>query len=298
MAFARVGAHRALPYADLLRGYVETCTPVLLRGAVEDWPARRKWTKQFFCEQYPDVQVQVINFVERGHATCSVKDYLCLPRSERAKWYLCDWNFRKTQPELLRDIKIPWAFPNDWLHDIPAANRPDLLWIYIGHAGTRGRAHIDNFGTSAWLAVLQGNKRVRFATRKKKSKVDFSTLDLFSDEQIDGVEITEARMKAGDLLFVPAGTWHAAMNPSYCLSVTANFVEGSCFGHYRQFWLNHWHGEKIMTAEIKRLSLMERGEDKECLTAQLQLALHHWRKHVLVEQDIVNYFTRKLADLP
>ena len=292
-----VDAHRALSPGEIFERYVKTSTPVLLRGAVTNWPARTRWTPEFFRKRYPDAAVELVHCATGERIARRLEDYFTLPRHQKRDWYLCDWNFRQTHRELLEHIRSPTGFDVDWMSGIPRSERPDLLWIYIGHAGTRGPTHVDNYGTSAWLAVLQGKKRVRFVDPRGQRTGKLSQLDLFDDDaRPEGLRLSEARMSSGDLLYVPAGCWHAALNPTYCLSVTANFLDGGCFGPHRDFWMRHWHGEAILAGEIRRLAGLPQGADKAQLARHLRRALDQWRETLANESRDATRLATRLGD--
>jgi histone arginine demethylase JMJD6 len=274
-------------FDDIFDNFFRTSTPVVLEGAACEWPARAKWTPEFFCSRYGAVEVEFTRFPTDDRVVARVSDYFALPDAEKSRWYLSDWDFRKRNPELLEDIVVPELFDLDWIDDLPAAERPDLCWIYIGHAGTRGPIHLDNYGTSAWLAVLQGVKRVRFAVPREGRSRELATLDAFDDGCIQAVaeELSEARLSDGDVLFVPAGRWHAAMNDTYCLSVTANFVDGANFCLHRRFATRRWYGKRMLVNAIERLKDLPEGPERSRLSRHLSLALNRYVEALEEERE-------------
>src|SRR4029078_12575146 len=42
-----------------VREYVDPLKPVVITGALEHWPARRKWTFDFFGDRYGDLPLEV-----------------------------------------------------------------------------------------------------------------------------------------------------------------------------------------------------------------------------------------------
>src|SRR5580658_3117340 len=52
-------AASGLPYAEFLQEYVATNRPVVVEGAVAQWPAMQKWTPQFFKTRFGSKMVDV-----------------------------------------------------------------------------------------------------------------------------------------------------------------------------------------------------------------------------------------------
>lgn len=295
MTSAAVDEHRGLGENELFERYVGTSTPVILRGAIDHWPARRKWTRTFLCERYGDAEIELSSTETGERAVGRLRDYFALPERERARWYLCDWNVRQQCAELLDDIVTPGGFEIDWMGQVPREERPDMLWIYIGHAGTRGPLHVDNYGTSAWLGVLRGEKLVRFVEPGDTPADELQAADVFAARRRGrAFPARDAHLRAGDLLFVPAGCWHAAMNPTYCLSVTANFLDGANLAANRSFWLQRWHGRSILAREIDRLARTRNAAARARLTRHLSRAVDGWRAELAAEQETLEELAARL----
>src|SRR5882724_2284567 len=74
---AGIDRRERLPYADFVRAYLKTLRPVAIAGALDGWPAARRWTPRFFAERYPDKELtlkgrtyrmaEFIDLVERPH---------------------------------------------------------------------------------------------------------------------------------------------------------------------------------------------------------------------------------------
>jgi ribosomal protein L16 Arg81 hydroxylase len=207
-----------------------------------------------------------------------------------------DWDFRKRQPELLSDIVIPDIFGRDWISELPSFSRPDLLWIYIGSAGTRGPLHIDNYGTSAWLAVIAGRKRVRFLSGCRARSSVLARSDAFDDTLVTELadEVLEAEIGPGDVLFVPAGVWHAALNSEYCVSVSGNFLDGVSFRPFRQFLDQQWPVLEILRQQLRRLPAYGGNHQRD----QLARALHELRDDLAESREVVEQLIRQLGTKP
>lgn len=275
----RFGIDRLSPdaaYGDVF-GLMRASRPFVLTGGAATWLAADRWTPAFLSERYGSEPVEFARCGTRERVQRRLEDYFLLPEQERSTWYLVDWDFRQSCPDLLRDFSVPDQFSLDWLADVPRRHRPDLMWIYIGYAGTYGPTHIDNFGSSAWLAVVQGTKRVVFPTLHADVS-SAANIDLFqSSEDPKVIQCAEAVLRAGDVLFVPAGSWHAARNETYCLSVTANFIDGNNFSQHRKFAMRGWFGPRMLANQLDRLSAMTDRFEQEQLRLHIAEALQSYR---------------------
>jgi histone arginine demethylase JMJD6 len=254
---------------------ITAARPCVLVGAAQHWTARNRWTPSYLCERYGDVLVDFVDL--DGHRSSRpLRQYFDLQSDVAHSYYVCDWDFRKHHMELLTDISSIPQFDVDWVDGLSAASRPDLMWIYIGHAKTRGLTHVDSYGTSAWLAVLQGTKRVRFM-RPVKGQVP-SFFDLFEENSSSDIE--EAELGPGDVLYVPSGAWHAAHNDSYCLSLTSNFIDGGNFMDHHLFSTRSCQSRRILIHQLNSLSQLEPGPHRERQIRHLAWALRCYRMYL------------------
>jgi hypothetical protein len=283
-------------FDEIFDAFLCTGTPVLLRGAALDWPARTRWTPELLVAGYGDAIVDFSNTRSGERVERRLAEYFSLNEDERPQWYLTDWDFRRRHPELLDDIRVPPLFAVDWVPAMPSAHRPELLWVYAGHAGTRGPVHRDNYGTSAWLAVLQGVKQMVFPTPRNgesPAKLDFFTEPEAAFDTV--AELAVCTLEAGDVVYVPAGRWHAAFNPEYCLSVTANFVDGANFCRHRDFATRHWYGQRMLTRALDELRGMPPGAERHRLRRHLAEALERYRRALEHETSDVAALASRLA---
>jgi histone arginine demethylase JMJD6 len=270
--------------------------PFILTGLAVGWKAIDKWSPDFLSEYYGSEPVEFARCGTKERVQRRLADYFALSEVEKSNWYLVDWDFRRRCPELLHDFSIPQYFSIDWLNDVPSRRRPDLMWIYVGHAGTFGPNHIDNFGSSAWLAVLQGTKHVAFPTLSSGVS-SAASIDAFGAGEDPRVRhFADAVLGPGDVLFVPAGAWHAAMNETYCLSVTANFIDGTNFGHHRKFAMREWFGPLMLASQVGHLSPATDSLENQQLRLQIHEALRAYRAALADEIAFVEQIHLKLSE--
>ncbi|WP_460154483.1 cupin-like domain-containing protein [Pseudomonas sp. S3_G06] len=281
----RVAANIAYP--DLYERYISRREPVVIVGAASGWAALSAWTPEFFVREYGDEFVELLRCGASERKTVPLREYFSIPKFDQHMWYLVDWDFRRRCRKLLKDIVALRHFHIDFLESIPPRNRLDLMWIYIGHAGTRGPTHLDNFGSSAWLAVVEGTKRLVFP-RFHPNTSSRSRIDLFDAEDHPNVILRqEAILRPGDVAFVPAGCWHAALNQTYCVSVTANFVDGVSFDSHRAFATRHWFGREMLREQTNRIAEGCTGDEQNETRLHLRCALEAYQQWLADELDEV-----------
>jgi histone arginine demethylase JMJD6 len=266
----------------IFENHIVTGCPCILTDGARNWPARKRWTQEFLIQNFGDVIVDFVDVNSGSRSHRSLREYFNLPKDEASRYYLCDWDFRKHYPDLLKDIEQIPQLNIDWIQEIPSIQQPDLMWIYIGQARTYGKTHIDNYGTSAWLALLQGNKRVRFLQPIKG--LTPSKINLFGEDFLDS--ICEAEMFPGDILYVPSGIWHAAYNDTYCLSITANFIDGSNFMEYYSYSTRSWHGRRILISCLNTIQDLPPSSSRRNQSKHLKLAIQRyeeWLNNQLIE---------------
>lgn len=282
-----------VPFETFFREHIETGRPCVLRGAARTWPAIDRWTQDFFSNRYGQVLVDFVDTASGERPRRPLGSYFQLAEPERPSTYVCDWDFRKNAPELLQDLGTLPLFTVDWIDALPKSQRPDLMWIYIGHAGTAGPTHLDNFGTSAWLAVISGRKRLRFCWPGEGIRP--AKLDLFGD--LPAMEVQEACLEVGDVAYVPSLTWHAARNDSYCVSVTANFLDGGNLEDYHATLSRPVHDRRVLVMRLNALEDQSADEAKKREIAHLELAVRRYRMRL--ERDLLELaeFEAVLADM-
>ena len=114
--------------------------------------------------------------------------------------------------------------------------RKYLLW---GGAGAGSRWHVDPYGTDAWNALLSGRKRWAFwppgatppgveivprlvSASRTLWTTEPAAADWFSQAPPPGAQIVT--QEAGDVVYIPAGWWHATLCEASCVAVTQNVI--------------------------------------------------------------------------
>jgi hypothetical protein len=182
--------------AAIAREYLQGVgKPVIITDATEYWPARSKWTFEFFKTAYGSDPA--IAWLGRGSGTGKLTtlsayiDFLDAPlavlpgiwtgkdigkdgRPPRATaqrgdspFYLLGWYAFRQHPELYNDITPAPYFVDDLVSALSPTLRDVFEWtsnreytaIFIGPEGSLSALHRDYWNTHAYLAQIQGRKR-------------------------------------------------------------------------------------------------------------------------------------------
>lgn len=102
-----------------------------------------------FCQQ-------IFNF-----KTIALLSMSCFPLLCTGKSYLFDWPLPVNCPELVKDLKIPKYFANDFLQRTPSGSLYRESWpsLFMAPAGITSELHVDAFGSNFWMALFEGQKR-------------------------------------------------------------------------------------------------------------------------------------------
>jgi hypothetical protein len=229
--------------------------PVKITGLTDDWPARERWTFEFFAREYGHHEVSVeARDASRGHRRMRLDRYLatCDAAPGHERWYLKDWVFREQAPELLDDYRVPEQFP-DYLAELDAALRPGYSWIYIGPRDSASNFHRDVAGTSAWNALLRGRKLWLFFAPDEHAAEYDNTLDAFVRDAAPAAVLAARTphyciQEPGETVFTPSLWWHQVYNLEASIAVTENFADDCNLAHVLRGLREHPEGRHAALA--------------------------------------------------
>jgi lysine-specific demethylase 8 len=228
---------------DAFEPYVRASKPVVIAGALADWPALARWTPEYLAARIGDAPIRFKYSPNAAHpnfhaatkaemfatgAATFRELVLALPRdASGTRVFTGDEKFvlrrrdgvTTIDPDLgplLDDVRVPPWVPAERLYTV---------WSWFSGAGARTWLHYDNNGCHNLNAQITGVKTcvlidpeytadvalfapdVNPATNC--SQIDVAAPDLARFPQFARVEALEARLEAGDLLFIPADWLHA-----------------------------------------------------------------------------------------
>lgn len=237
-----------LPRAEFLEDYYSTNRPVIITGMMDDWPALRKWTLDYFSAAFGDreVEVQMGRKAEDNYELHREKylsrmkfaDYVEKVRTAGVtnEFYLTANNNshnKSVMPELWDDIvQIP--------EYLDGQNQPGGFF-WFGPAGTITPFHHDL--TNNFMAQAVGRKRVKLAPSwdlplmrndyHVYSNIDGVTTPPSPHPRLDEAQVVECILEPGEILFLPIGCVHFVEGLDITVTVSfTNFVFDNDFASF------------------------------------------------------------------
>ena len=192
--------------------------PVVIEDLAAQWPARNKWSPQFFRDSYGDRPVKVYDasFAEPGDnylaslRTVSLAEYIDRVVHSDADLRMFLYDLVSEIPELQEDILIP---------DIADGFSRRFIFMFFGCRGSLTPMHYDIDMSHVFHTQLHGRKRVMlFAPDQSRnlyrhpctvrSYVDLDNPDLDRFPRLAELRGWKTVLNPGDTLFIPSGYWH------------------------------------------------------------------------------------------
>ena len=239
---ARIGAH------EFFEQFYATNTPVLIEEFARRWPAAKRWTPQFFKENYGHYLVEVMaeresdpRYEERFERhrqevpLAGFIDGLCSLGGNNS--YLVANNQLLERPEFARlhvDLSPdPQIVP-------PSTMEHGGAFLWLGGAGTITPLHHDV--ENVLFVQIYGSKRFTLISPYQSHRV-YNDVSVYSDVDIaqpdrerhplfDSVSRLEVTVGPGEALLIPVGWWHHV--ESLEVSISVSFIQ---FAYPNEF---HW----------------------------------------------------------
>lgn len=253
------------------REYSFRLRPAIVSGAIDHWPARTKWTPEYFRERYGSLVVSVDG---RTWQLRELIEAILSSTPRRPAPYLRNQLIADLPPELMVDVlPMPECTQPNWLESraIPTSKPLTYVELYIGGAGAVFPIlHYDNLHTHAFLMQIYGEKEyVALApdqggllypddgdssNKSRIADLDDSDLERFPlFEQARGIRF---RLRPGETLFVPAGWWHTARILSTSITVSVNTANRA---NWRAFRDDYVRGRTGWRTELLKSYLFALG---------------------------------------
>ncbi|NKB33163.1 MAG: hypothetical protein GKR91_08700 [Pseudomonadales bacterium] len=237
------------PFKEFVANYLSKNRPVILSGAMEEWPAYQKWSLDYFrqCHGNSVVSIQdgregdphyernqkfhrsetkFAKFLDRLESTESSNDF-----------YMTAGNMSEHRDSL---AKIFADCESLNIGDGYLEGQPDgSLWI--GPRGTITPLHFDMINNL--FCQIVGRKRVRMVPSWSMpwvyndyhvySDVDAAEPDLAIHPLFENATVYDFVINPGELLFIPVGWWHHLESLDITISLTRKNLAarvGSAFG--------------------------------------------------------------------
>jgi hypothetical protein len=257
---------RGVAAADFVRDHLQgSGVPVVITDAMERWPARSKWSLEYFKAAYGSdfapVSVGLRDNVIKMTKLATFIDYMGDPTVELPGFwlerssgkalrtppdgplpphYLTGWHAFRRHPELYDDIVPSLYFIDDWQRALTPTMRDIFEWtsdreyfsIYLGPEGSLSQLHQDYWRTHSCLSQIQGRKRcILFAPQDSEflygGAVDPERPDPARFEHFERATAYECVIGPGDTLFTPPDWWHDVRALDNTITVSHNFFNAA-----------------------------------------------------------------------
>jgi hypothetical protein len=228
-----VERRRTIDRATLLREYFAKGRPVVLEGFASEWPAAKRWTFEWLSEAYGAERVCITDngdpdFLPLSDALARIES----GRSRTARFGA----LLVTRPELVSDLRLSAL---EALR--PAMARTTSLQFFVGGAGSVTPLHAD--GTCNFHVQLRGEKvwriihpvfnpvmrPVALSAPHFKSPIAPFEVGRAADGVEAHVDVLEAVLRPGDVLFNPSFFWHEVRYTAPSVSVGMRWVSPTSF---------------------------------------------------------------------
>jgi hypothetical protein len=234
----------SLSYEDFLARYPHAGRPVVVTGVAADWPAMAMWTPEHFKQRFGQKPVAVS--YDRDMPFDTFIDQVLASSPETPGPYMFRSFLHEVLPELLPDL-IPqnqFAYPRRHASMLMPEQwrRPDgYLKLLVGGVGSKFPVmHFDGENAHASITQIYGDKEfVVYAPEDtpylyaKKHVPNHSMVDDPAMQDRERFPLLakatqyRATLRPGDMVFVPAGWWHAARALTTSISVCTNMLDES-----------------------------------------------------------------------
>jgi hypothetical protein len=229
-----------LPRTQFLDEYYAMNRPVVMTGAMDDWPAMTRWTNAELRRRFGDrtVSIQANRSTDANYEQNSERlrrdirfgDFLDVIESddETNDVYITA-NNSGTNLVALKELWDDIVYFPEYLREDPG-NRG---FFWFGPKGTVTPLHHDL--TNNFMAQVRGRKLVRliapyelpslYNNRHCFTQVDLDRVDFERFPAFRNVAVMDVEIGPGDLLFLPVGWWHYVRGLEVSITMTfTNFV--------------------------------------------------------------------------
>lgn len=198
--------------------FLEPSIPVVFTDLMDQWPARQKWTIDYFKTNYGHLRVPVVsnNYSKPGRGymspdrVISFKEYLEILEAGPTDLRIFLWNIFRVAPDLREDFRIP-TIMDGFVNELP--------FMFFGGEGSKVALHYDIDMSHVFLNQIHGRKRViLFAPDQSRmlyqhpftvaSYVDINRPDFKRFPALAFAKGYEVMLEPGETVYIPSGYWH------------------------------------------------------------------------------------------
>ena len=220
--------------------------PLVIKDLAKTWPASKKWTPDFFKEQYGNKQVKVYDesFVTAGKhymsklKSISLREYIdtIMSSSQNLRMFL--YNIKSEIPELVEDINFP---------TLVNGLSKNFVFMFFGCKGSVTQMHFDIDMSHVLHTSILGKKTVYLFPYEQgknlhrypftcRSYVDVERPDFEQYPGLKDAQGYKVELERGETLYIPSGYWHHFVydEPGYAVSIRCSnqTLMGKLHGYY------------------------------------------------------------------
>lgn len=240
---------------DFKKNYLDKRKPLIIKGLTKDWPAREKWSTEYFKQIAGDIEVKLVDnskadpkkIINASIASMKFGEYLDLIKREPTQLRIFFFNLFKHRPELIDDVKVPKELMGGFIESMPAMFfggskaitflHYDIDLPHLFHTHFGGRKHIILFDNK-WKKRLYCIPNTTYALED----YDVANPDFEKFPALKGVEGYEVFLEHGDTLFMPTGMWHWMRYIDGSFSLTLRAWDQSVSRKIASVWSLFMHG--------------------------------------------------------
>jgi hypothetical protein len=219
--------------------YISRSRPVILRGAISDWPAITLWSRDYFMARFGDRQVPTLRAMngavydlEAGarYESIRLSEYVALLNADKPIDLYMTFRVQETMPELFDDIVRPaYCADAEWTSS--------KLWF----AGPNAKSPLHRDLPENLYAQIVGHKTFILIDRRLTSRVhrhsflsrvpncspvDAEAPDLARYPRFRDTPMLKAEVGPGDLLYIPSLWWHQARSLDMSVAINLFWLRG------------------------------------------------------------------------
>jgi len=217
---------------DFKESYVKPLKPLVVRNLSKDWPAREKWSLDYFAKEVGEVEVPLYNSEpakgndpsRKTAARMLMKDYVEILKKGPTDLRIFFFNILQKVPQLMGDFKYP---------DLGIKFFKKLPVLFFGGSGSKVLLHYDmDFANNLHFNFV-GEKEVFLFPHEQKAflyhvphsivsmeAIEFDNPDYENFPALKHAKGYKVLLKPGDMLYIPSGYWHYIRYKTPSVSLT------------------------------------------------------------------------------
>lgn len=256
-----------------LRGeYADRGRPCIISGAIDHWPARKKWTLDYFADRFGDKE---LDFSEKRW---KLRDFVEQMRSGRQPApYLNQVKLDEQFPELYEDVgDLKYTRANALSSPfLPRSMRIDrgITALFIGGMGSGfGKLHWDFSYLHVYISQVRGPKNFMIFSPEDTPYLypnpdypadsmikDINDFDVDAYPDIKKATPIRFTVNEGETAFIPAGWWHSTKMTELSISIAESALDRGNWRIRRDWYLDGYAKMSVPKAKLAVLSMYMRA---------------------------------------